>query len=102
MFNKVSGKPVSYHISDSYIENEIFNSNTIIPSDTIIQNNKSPGEQKSDQFYDSLKTKANKKPLTRELHDLLLNSIEKSKGQFLMYSQVNPHFYYIITVLLNQ
>jgi hypothetical protein len=83
-------------MSDHYFDNEVFHSSNSFTSDTVIQDTKKPEEQRSERFYDSLRTKANKKSLTKELYNLLLNSSEASKksiqniqqqeSQFLLYN----------------
>lgn len=81
MLNKVSGQPVSHYLSDSHIKNEIIHGSVFRFSDTIARDKKSKSEKESGQFYDSLRTKTNKKPLTKQLHDLLINSSEKEKKE---------------------
>ncbi len=74
LINNVGGQPASYYMPDPFFKNELFHNSTAFTSDTVIQDTKKPDGQRSERFYDSLKTKANKKPLTKELYNMLLNS----------------------------
>jgi hypothetical protein len=77
-FSKVTGQPAKYYLSDYYPESNIISGSIINLHDTVKDINSSD-KQASERFYDSLKTKADKKPLTQELYKWLLKSSEKSK-----------------------